>query len=560
MSVGRTARRAAWALGLALTTGLAAQSAQAELQITEIMGNPVSANDDAWEWIEVRNTGVTAVDLNGYYIDRLGDPRIPATSTTPSIALGQSTNTTIPAGGTAVLYDGDISINAGDYNDAFFRQAWGLAPTVPLIATAFNFGGGLTNSGNTSLGFWPTFSAYEMDVADDGMGTVRVANFNNATFSLDFRTAEPTSFPAYDNGVSIRWNGTGDWKSGANWGPTTTGTTSTLVTIPGATNSTQDVASPGVIPSTVGAPASLLVTEIMYNPRSTEPGWEWVEIYNGGPTINFGTTPYVLHDLTQTTDLAAANVTSGILATGGVAVFYDASISQADITTAWDPGGARGTQFIPVANFPPLNQGGDTVVLWDSLADYQTDSADPSPRRTANAVLVQAYNDESGTFEGTTGSWPTDNGDGSIRLHDLTLDAAGRIDGSNWDLSNSLDGVSFNAAAVNGTITIHPGGDLGTPGVFSSAPSGNGANFDGLGVVDGADLAIWKTNFGTGTTQPQGDADGDGDVDGNDLMVWQRQLGTTPATAAAAAVPEPAGSVIAFVSAAAVAGFRRRVR
>jgi hypothetical protein len=558
MTAGRVAGAKLWTTGLALFAALAAQRVQAQLQITEIMGNPIGVNDDVWEWIEVRNTGATDVDLNGYFIDRLGDPRIPSGSATPSIMVGQSTNTIVPAGGTAVIYDGDIAINAGDYNDAFFRQAWGLTESTPLIAAAFNFGGGLSNSGNTSLGFWPTFSAYEMDLADDGEGTFRVANFNNAALSLDFRTAEPSSFPAYDNGVSIRWNGTGDWKSGANWGSTTTGTTSVAVTIPGATNSIQDVASPGVTPSTLGAPASLIVTEIMYNPRSPEPGWEWVEVYNGGPTINFGTTPYVLHDLTQTTDLAAANVTTGILPTGGVAIFYDGSISQADMTSAWDPGGTRGTLFIPVASFPPLNQTGDTVVLWDSLADYQTDSADPSPRRIANAAMVQPYNDEAGTFEGTTGTWPTDNGDGSIRLFDLSLDAAGRVEGTNWDLSNSLDGVSFNAAAVNGTITVHPGGDLGTPGVFSSAPTGNGANFDGLGVVDGADLAIWKANFGTGTTQATGDADGDGDVDGRDFLVWQRQVGTTPAAAAASAVPEPAGCVIALVSVAALAGLRRR--
>jgi hypothetical protein len=230
---------------------------------------------------------------------------------------------------------------------------------------------------------------------------------------------------------------------------------------------------------------------------------------------------------------------------------------------AWDPGGARDTNFIPVTGFPPLNQGGDTIVLWDSLTDYLTDSADPSPRRTTNAVMVQPYNDESGTFEGTTGSWPTDDGNASIYLTDLSLDPTV---GENWTRSfvNPLEpdlANSFNATEIAGTITVHPGGDLGTPGVFvvGPPPGGVGANFDGLGVVDAADLAIWKANFGTGTTQPQGDADGDGDVDGGDFLVWQRQLGTTPAAAAAAsAVPEPAGCALALAGLAAVAGFRRR--
>ncbi len=69
------------------------------------------------------------------------------------------------------------------------------------------------------------------------------------------------------------------------------------------------------------------------------------------------------------------------------------------------------------------------------------------------------------------------------------------------------------------------------------------ADFDENGQVNGADLALWRTGFGTPTaaTHMQGDANADGAVDGDDLLVWQRQLGLgSPATAAAAAVPEPA--------------------
>jgi hypothetical protein len=166
---------------------------------------------------------------------------------------------------------------------------------------------------------------------------------------------------------------------------------------------------------------------------------------------------------------------------------------------------------------------------------------------------VQTYDDEA--------PWTDTNGAGSTRLLDLTLDALGRSDGTNWAPSNSIDGVSFTAAEVNGTVAIHPGGDLGTPGVFvvGPPPGGVGANFDGLGVVDGADLAIWKANYGTGTMQSQGDADDDLDVDGRDFLVWQQQLGTTPAAAAAAAaVPEPAGCALALLGLVAVASLRKR--
>ncbi len=94
-----------------------------------------------------------------------------------------------------------------------------------------------------------------------------------------------------------------------------------------------------------------------------------------------------------------------------------------------------------------------------------------------------------------------------------------------------------------------------------NAPPGPNANFDGLGVVDAADLAKWKAGFGKAApvVRADGDADADSDVDGNDFLVWQRQLGTTPAAGAAlAVVPEP--SAIALAALALVAARRRAPR
>src|SRR5262249_55609844 len=52
-------------------------------------------------------------------------------------------------------------------------------------------------------------------------------------------------------------------------------------------------------------------------------------------------------------------------------------------------------------------------------------------------------------------------------------------------------------------------------------------DFNGDGVVDLADYAIWKAHVGimSGATVLDGDADGDGDVDGADFLKWQRNVG-----------------------------------
>jgi hypothetical protein len=60
------------------------------------------------------------------------------------------------------------------------------------------------------------------------------------------------------------------------------------------------------------------------------------------------------------------------------------------------------------------------------------------------------------------------------------------------------------------------------PGAGAIAP-----DFNGDGVVNGADFLIWQANAGiaSGASVINGDADGDGDVDGADFLKWQRNVG-----------------------------------
>ncbi|MBA3483696.1 MAG: hypothetical protein H0T51_17955 [Pirellulales bacterium] len=88
-------------------------------------------------------------------------------------------------------------------------------------------------------------------------------------------------------------------------------------------------------------------------------------------------------------------------------------------------------------------------------------------------------------------------------------------------------------------------------------------DFNGDGVVDAADLASWKTGFGTiaGGARSQGDADGDHDVDGGDLLTWQRQLGSSaPAVSSNAAVPEPATLLLIIVATASIRRMGGKIR
>lgn len=101
-----------------------------------------------------------------------------------------------------------------------------------------------------------------------------------------------------------------------------------------------------------------------------------------------------------------------------------------------------------------------------------------------------------------------------------------------------------------GTVTL----------VVASAAGAIGPDFNGDGVIDDADLAIWLANVGitSGATVLQGDADGDGDVDGDDFLFWQRNVGQPPPWTGAGsgsgfasgenatAVPEPAGIALAM--------------
>jgi hypothetical protein len=83
------------------------------------------------------------------------------------------------------------------------------------------------------------------------------------------------------------------------------------------------------------------------------------------------------------------------------------------------------------------------------------------------------------------------------------------------------------------------------------------ADFNNDGIVDGKDFLAWQRGFGGPGGLPQGDADGNGQVNAADLTIWKVQFGTSPATAAAAAIPEPASAIMLAVAAFGIPLLRR---
>ena len=75
-------------------------------------------------------------------------------------------------------------------------------------------------------------------------------------------------------------------------------------------------------------------------------------------------------------------------------------------------------------------------------------------------------------------------------------------------------------------------------------------DFNGNGVVNGGDLAIWRSGYGTqsGASFTDGDDDGDGDVDGTDFMNWQRNQGHGSSLTAVSNIPEPATLILFLFS------------
>jgi hypothetical protein len=127
-----------------------------------------------------------------------------------------------------------------------------------------------------------------------------------------------------------------------------------------------------------------------------------------------------------------------------------------------------------------------------------------------------------------------------------------RFDGENVDDSFTSLRLSSKESGV----------DAGPQLLLSLTGSALPADFNGDGVVNGGDLAVWSSHNGqlAGATKAAGDADGDGDVDGQDFLAWQRMQGmqlNLTGGGGITSVPEPCAAAIFFSAAGVLLSLQR---
>jgi len=227
----------------------------------------------------------------------------------------------------------------------------------------------------------------------------------------------------------------------------------------------------------------LVISEIMYNPASAEDNWEWIEVYNSGSSA-VDLSGYVLDDINGTAH-GSANIASGSIAAGSSAILFNSDdVSTSDFEAAW----GTGITLIGVTSWGnmALNNGGDTVSLWDSFASYSGDHTTHT-----NAIETVAYDD--------TAPWPVDNNSASIYLTDLTAD---NTDGSNWALSTTGGSTPLGTGYLSANAGGNSGSDIGSPGGTLSAVTLSSGTITAANVAQGTtnhplyqlDLAVATAN------------------------------------------------------------------
>lgn len=126
-----------------------------------------------------------------------------------------------------------------------------------------------------------------------------------------------------------------------------------------------------------------------------------------------------------------------------------------------------------------------------------------------------------------------------------------------FDVIGAQEGDTFAVGVMAGANSFGNAGVAGISFDVLSDVAADNADFDGNGLVDGADFLIWQRGAGSAGGPAQGDANGDGNVNATDLSVWKTQFGAGAAAGAIGAVPEPSAALLLAIGVCAIARIRR---
>ncbi|MBN1853989.1 MAG: PEP-CTERM sorting domain-containing protein [Pirellulales bacterium] len=188
------------------------------------------------------------------------------------------------------------------------------------------------------------------------------------------------------------------------------------------------------------------------------------------------------------------------------------------------------------------NNSGQSITIDSYEITSESNSLDPIGW---NSLEEQDY--EGNGAPGTGNGWEEAGGIGTHQLIESYLLGDSELtDGTSISLGFAYD-YDKPAAAEDLVFSYHVAGDpaylrAGLVTYFDGEV--NNADFDGDSDVDGADFLAWQKGFGmtSGATRADGDANADGSVNATDLAVWKSQFGTGGAASqglAGTAVPEP---------------------
>ncbi|MRI00291.1 HYR domain-containing protein [Kriegella sp. EG-1] len=186
-----------------------------------------------------------------------------------------------------------------------------------------------------------------------------------------------------------------------------------------------------------GQESSLIITEIMFDPMSNSDG-EWIEIYNNGSEA-IDLDGYVLDD-NSGAGISAANIPSYILMPNKSVILYDDDLPEGQFEHDWGF-----VDAIRVVNWPPLNNSGDSIGIWDSFEAYSGDNEDQ-----LNTTEQVVYDVGSG--------WPNGSDGKSIFLIALEFD---NTEGGSWSLSSIEPGEEETPLFNSYESAL---GDIGSPG------------------------------------------------------------------------------------------------